>query len=112
MPDNARPGRSDHPPRAQPDQGAGEPTVRGSQALVETGDLVIVRMESPDARARYEFRIHGGSWMPVCFTRFEQAAMAGERLARQKRVRLFFHEHEDEAPSLLRDFRRPGDHQF
>jgi hypothetical protein len=73
--------------------------------------LIIVRVESPDARSRYEFRIHGGSPIPVCFMRFEQAATAGERVAQHRRLRLFFRDTEDKAPLLLRDFRPPRDRQ-
>jgi hypothetical protein len=110
MPDNARSGRVDRPGGAPPDAHAGERSASGRHPL-ETGDLIIVRVESPDARSRYEFRVHGGSSMPVCFARFEQAATAGERIAQQKRLRLFFRDAEDKAPLLLRDFRPPGEPQ-
>lgn len=110
MPDNARSRRLDRPPGTQPHPHAGERSASGRHPL-EAGDLIIVRMESPDARSRYEFRIHGGSAMPVCFASFEQAATAGERVAQQKGLRLFFRDREDKAPLLLRDFRPPRDPQ-
>ena len=87
-----------------------ERVVPRRQLLVEDGDVLIVPVASglPSIagwRPVHQLRVHGRGLLDEAFAELENAAAAGEHLARRHQVRLFFVESENDPPHLLEDFR-------
>ena len=88
-----------------------ERIVPRRQLLFENGDVIIVRVPSGlNLTGRlYQLRIRGSGPIAERFVSFEHAAAAGDQVAAQARVRLFYvdSDSEYEVPHLLKDY-RPG----
>ena len=86
-----------------------ERIVPRRQLLFENGDVIIVRVPSGlNLTGRlYQLRIRGSGPIAERFVSFEHAAGAGDQVAAQARVRLFYvdSDSEYEVPHLLKDYR-------
>ena len=95
------------PPRADPAE-AVERIVSRRQLLMQDGDVLIVRESggiAEGSRLVYQLAIHGADRLPDRFASFEHAAAKGEDLATKSKVRLFYIEHKNDPPFLLKDAR-------
>src|SRR5687768_16778961 len=98
------------PPRSVDPIEAVERIVSRRQVLFEDGDVVIMRGAAglrSDARSVYHLRVRGQGPLSARFVNFDHAAAAGEQLARDRRVRLYYIDSEalQEVPHLLKDYR-------
>jgi hypothetical protein len=87
-----------------------ERIVSRRQLLFEDGDVVIMRGPAglrSDARSVYHLRVRGKGPLSARFVNFDHAAAAGEQLARDRRVRLYYIDSDavQEVPHLLKDYR-------
>ena len=95
------------PPHEDPAE-AVERIVPRRQLLVQDGDVLIVREAggvADGSRLVYQLTIQGGERLADRFASFEHAAARGEDLATSRKVRLFYLEHKNEPPFLLKDAR-------
>ena len=100
------------PPSADPAE-AVERIVSRRQLIFQDGDVVIVRIPgglSATTRSVYQLRLRGKGPVPGRFANFDHAVAAGDQLATQRRVRLFYidSDAEHEIPHLLKDYRPPA----
>ena len=103
--DRRRPERS--PSQAEPTETV-ERLLSRRQLKIQSGDIVISRQPGgvqAESRGVYELRVHGGDPLPDRFASFQHAAAKGEELATTQRVCLFYLEHKNEPPALLKDAR-------
>ena len=86
-----------------------ERIVPRRQILIEVGDVCIghaqAGLKSAAERHVYGLSRHGRGPIPGRFTSFEHAVAAGDELARNHRVRLFYQDAPGTAPQLLKDYR-------
>jgi hypothetical protein len=111
-PRKKKPERPHPPPLVDPSE-AVERIVSRRQLLFEDGDVVIMRGPAglrSDARSVYHLRLRGQGPLSARFVNFDHAAAAGEQLARDRRVRLYYIDSDavQEVPHLLKDYRPSG----
>ena len=103
--DRRKPERT--PSQSDPD-GALERLLQRRHLKFQEGDVIITRQAGglrADSRAVYHLHIHGSGPLAYRFARFELAAANGEDLATKHKVRLFYVEHKNDSPALLKDAR-------
>jgi hypothetical protein len=95
------------PSQADPD-GALERLLQRRHLKFRDGDVIITRQAGglrAESRAVYHLHVHGSGPLPDRFASFEHAAAKGEDLATKHKVRLFYVEHKNDSPALLKDAR-------
>lgn len=95
------------PSQADPD-GAIERLLHRRHLKLQDGDVIITRQAGglrAESRAVYHLYVHGSGPLPDRFASFEHAAAKGEDLATRHRVRLYYLEHKNDSPALLKDAR-------
>ena len=103
--DRRKPERT--PSQSDPD-GALERLLQRRHLKFQEGDVIITRQAGglrAESRAVYHLHVHGSGPLPDRFASFEHAAAKGEDLATQHKVRLFYVEHKNDSPALLKDAR-------
>jgi hypothetical protein len=86
-----------------------ERIVSRRRLIIEKGDIFISRVtdaiRGSAERDIYQLMRHDLGLVPGRFTSFENAVVAGDQLATEHRVRLYFQEAPDHPPQLLKDCR-------
>jgi hypothetical protein len=75
---------------------------------ISEGDVLITREPGgiqAESRAIYQLHVEGHGPLPDKFTSFEHAAIRGEELATERKVRVFYFEQKGDPPFLLKDSR-------
>ena len=108
-PRKKKPERPQPPAMVDPSE-AVERIVSRRQLLFDDGDVVIMRGPAglrSDARSVYHLRLRGQGPLTARFVNFDHAAAAGDQLARDRRVRLYYIDSDavQEVPHLLKDYR-------
>ena len=109
-PRKKKPDHPDPPPPSVDPSEAVERIVSRRQLLFEDGDVVIMRGPAglrSDARSVYHLRLRGQGPLTARFVNFDHAAAAGDQLAKDRRVRLYYIDSDavQEVPHLLKDYR-------